>query len=193
MIRTRWLPLGGQPSDLTTESSLSVPKEVSIAPNEKILMVLGRSYISFATLATVGLLVLLGILVTVYFYMPPENKWIMLPLFVFCFLILPPLLYGLGYIYVKGHRYIITNERIVMFRKFIGILLRTVTHDKITDLIVNQGPIGRLCNYGRVSPITAGMIMPMGAVIFSISGVRDPYKVRDSIAELVKTMQSEEQ
>lgn len=80
-----------------------------------------------------------------------------------------------------------------MFRKFIGILLRTVTHDKITDLIVNQGPIGRICNYGRVSLITAGMIMPMGAAIFSISGVRNPYEVRDSIAKLVKAKPSEGQ
>jgi len=64
--------------------------------------------------------------------------------------------------------------------------MRTVTHDKITDIIVNQGPIGRLFNYGRVSPITAGMIMPMGAAIFSISGVKNPYVVRDAIAKLVK-------
>jgi len=185
--------LDKQPSDTSTEFYLSVPKEVSIAPNEKILMVLGRSYISFVTLATFGLLVLGGIIAILNFYMPPEHMWIMFPLSLFCFLILPPLLYGLGYIYVKGHRYMITNERIIMFRKFIGILMRTVTHDKITDLIVNQGPIGRLYNYGRVSPITAGMIMPMGAAIFSISGVRNPYEVRDSIAKLVKTMQPEEQ
>lgn len=181
-----------QYSDIVEGFSLSVPKEVSIAPNEKILMVLGRSYISFVTLATIGLIVLWGILATINFYVPPEHQWLMFPLFLFCLLILPPLFYGLGYIYVKGHRYIITNERIIMFRKFIGILLRTVTHDKITDLIVNQGPIGRICNYGRVAPITAGMIMPMGAAIFSISGVRNPYEVRDSIAKLVKTMQPEE-
>ena len=170
---------------------MSLPREVSVAPDEKVLMVLGRSYISFVTLATVGLLVLLVILTILNFYMPSEHSWIMFPLFLLYFLILPPLLYGLGYIYVRGHRYIITNERIIMFRKFVGILLRTVTHDKITDLIVNQGPIGRLCNYGRVSPITAGMIMPMGAAIFSISGVRNPYEVRDSIAKLVTTMQPE--
>jgi len=180
-------------SDTAEEALLSLPKEVSIAPNEKILMVLGRSYISFATQATVGFLVLGGILATINFYIPSENRWIMFPLSVLFFLILPPLFYGLGYFYVMGHRYIITNERIIMFRKFIGILIRTVTHDKITDIIVNQGPIGRLCNYGRVSPITAGMIMPMGAAIFSISGVRNPYEVRDSITKLLKAMQSEEQ
>jgi len=170
-----------------------VPKEVSIAPNEKILMVLGRSYVSFVTVATIGLIVLGIISAGASLSIPPEYGWIRFPLFVFYFLVLPPLVYGLGYIYVKGHRYIITNERIIMFRKFIGILMRAVSHDKITDLIVNQGPIGRLCNYGRVSPITAGMIMPMGAAIFSISGVRNPYEVRDNIAKLMKAMQPKEQ
>ncbi len=183
--------LNGQPSDLARDVALSVPKEVSITPEEKVLMVLGRSYISFVSLATIGLVVL-WVVVAIINYLPQAYAWILPPLNVFCFLFLPLLLYGLGYVYVKGHRYIITNERIVMFRKFVGILLRTVTHDKITDLIVNQGPIGRLCNYGRVSPITAGMIMPMGAVMFSISGVRSPYQVRDSIAQLVKAMQPEE-
>jgi len=172
--------------------SLSVPREVSIAPNEKVLMVLGRSYISFVTLATVGLAILWVITTIINFYIPEEHRWIMFPLLAVCFLILPPLIYGLGYFYVKGHRYIITNERIIMFRKFIGILLRTVTHDKITDLIVNQGPIGRLCNYGRIFPVTAGMIMPVGGFIFSISGVRNPYEVRDCIARLVQTTQPEE-
>lgn len=171
---------------------MSIPKEVSIAPREKVLIVLGRSYVSFVTLATVGLVILWVSTATINFYVPPEHQWIMSPLLVFCFLILPLLVYGLGYFYVKGHRYIITNERIVMFRKFIGILLRTVTHDKITDLIVNQGPIGRLCNYGRISPVTAGMIMPVGGFIFSISGVRNPYEVRDRIAKLVETVRPEE-
>lgn len=171
---------------------MSIPKEVSIAPREKVLIVLGRSYVSFVTLATVGLVILWVSTATINFYVPPEHQWIMSSLLVFCFLILPLLVYGLGYFYVKGHRYIITNERIVMFRKFIGILLRTVTHDKITDLIVNQGPIGRLCNYGRISPVTAGMIMPVGGFIFSISGVRNPYEVRDRIAKLVETVRPEE-
>jgi len=189
----KWVTgLGGQSSDSVKDVALPVPREVSIVAGEQVLMVLGRSYISFVSLATIGLVVLWVVMAALNFYLPSEVVWILLPLNVFCFVVVPPLLYGLGYVYVKGHRYIITNERIVMFRKFVGILLRTVTHDKITDLIVNQGPIGRLCNYGRVSPITAGMIMPMGAVIFSISGVRSPYEVRDGIARLVKAMEPKE-
>ncbi len=173
-----------------SERQANIPREIVIAPNEKVLMVLERHYISYATIATVGLIVLWFITVIASFTMPSEFRWIMFPIQIFVFLVLPVLVYGLGYLYVKGHRYVITNERIIMFRKFIGILMRTVTHDKITDIIVNQGPIGRLFNYGRVSPITAGMIMPMGAAIFSISGVKNPYEVRDAIAKLVKEITS---
>jgi len=169
-----------------SETEANIPKEVMISPNEKVLMVLERHYISYVTMATIGLIIIWILVASLSFTIPKEYSWIMFPLYVFSFPALPVLVYGLGYVYVKGHRYIITNERIIMFRKFIGILMRTVTHDKITDIIVNQGPIGRLCNYGRVSPITAGMIMPMGAAIFSISGVRNPYEVRDAIAKLVK-------
>ncbi|MEM1565949.1 MAG: PH domain-containing protein [Candidatus Bathyarchaeia archaeon] len=169
-----------------SEKQVSIPREVVIAPNEKVLMVLERHYISYATIATTSLIVIWVITAGATFAAPPEYGWIVFPIQVFVFPVLPVLVYGLGYIYVKGHRYIITNERIIMFRKFIGILMRTVTHDKITDIIVNQGPIGRLLNYGRVSPITAGMIMPMGATIFSISGVKNPYEVRDTIAKLVE-------
>lgn len=168
------------------EKQESLPKEVVITPNEKVLMILGRHYISYVSIATIGIIIIWIMTTALSFTIPPELSWIVFPINIFSFLILPVLVYGLGYIYVKGHRYIITNERIIMFRKFIGILMRTVTHDKITDIVVNQGPIGRLCNYGRVSPITAGMIMPMGAAIFSISGVRNPYEVRDAIARLVK-------
>jgi membrane protein YdbS with pleckstrin-like domain len=169
-----------------SETSANIPKEVIIAPNERVLMVLERHYVSYVTIATIGLIIIWFITAGLSLAAPLEYGWVVFPIQVFVFLFLPVLVYGLGYVYVKGHRYVITNERIIMFRKFIGILMRTVTHDKITDIIVNQGPIGRLVNYGRVSPITAGMIMPMGAAIFSISGVKNPYEVRDAIAKLVK-------
>lgn len=88
----------------TSEGShLTIPKEIFIAPNEKILMVLERTYISFVTIATVGLLVIAGALLILNFTILKENQWVMLPLAVFFFIILPPILYGLGYIYVKGH------------------------------------------------------------------------------------------
>jgi len=168
----------------------SLPKEITLMPNEKVFMILKRCYTSFATLATLGLVVLWVIVgVAVWFPQVSQSQYLYL-LYAFAFVILPILLYGLGYFYVKGHVYVITSERTIMFRKFIGILMRTVTHDKITDIMVNQGPFGRLLNYGRIAPITAGMIMPMGAFFVSLSGVKNPYEARDKIAELVKAAPS---
>ncbi|MEM2337274.1 MAG: PH domain-containing protein [Candidatus Bathyarchaeia archaeon] len=131
-----------------------IPKEVVIAPNEKVLMILKRHYVSYVTVATIGLIVIWFITASITLALPPEYGLIKFPMLVFVFLVLPVLVYGLGYIYVRGHRYIITNERIIMFRKFIGILMRTVTHDKITDLIVNQGPLARWLNYGSITPLS---------------------------------------
>ena len=168
---------------------MSLPKEVTLAPDEKVLMVLGRVYVSFAVLVTIGLIVLSIVLSIIWVAAGPHlHTDIIYPLYLFslfCFICLPILLYGLGYFYAKGHRYIITNHRIIMFRKFIGILIRSVACDKITDIIVSQGPFGRIFNYGSISPMTAGITMPFGLAILSLSGVRNPYEVRDGIAKLL--------
>lgn len=161
---------------------MSVPKEVTLAPDEKVLMVQKRVYVSFAVIVTVGLIILAIILVVASPYLPMD---IIYPLYLFCFICLTILLYGLGYFYAEGHRYIITNHRIIMFRKFIGILIRSVARDKVTDIIVSQGPFGRIFNYGSISPMTAGVTMPFGLAILSLSGVRNPYEVRDSITKLL--------
>lgn len=166
---------------------MSVPKEITLAPDEKVLMVLGRVYVSFAVIVTVGLIILSIILLIATPFLPAG---IIYPLYLFCFVCLPILLYGLGYFYAKGHRYIITNHRIIMFRKFIGILIRSVTGDKITDIVVSQGPFGRIFNYGGISPMTAGITMPFGMAILSLSGVRNPYEVRDSIAKLIALLEA---
>jgi len=78
-------------------------------------MVLERHYVSYVTMATVGLIVIWIIIGGVSLAVSLEYRWITFPIQVFAFLVLPVLVYGLGYIYVKGHRYIITNERIVSY------------------------------------------------------------------------------
>lgn len=169
---------------------MSVPKEVTLAPDEKVLMVLERVYVSFAVIVTIGLTVIAIVLSIIWVVVGPSIPTdIIYPLYLFslfCFTCLPILLYGLGYLYVKGHRYIITDHRIIMFRKFIGIIIRSVACDKITDIIVSQGPFGRIFNYGGISPMTAGITMPFGLAILSLSGVRNPYDVRDGIAKLLE-------
>ncbi len=79
-----------------------MPKEVTLAPDEKVLMVLGRVYVSFAVLVTIGLIVLAIVLSIIWvvagpslhghhipallvflvlLYLPPDSSiWIRVPL-----------------------------------------------------------------------------------------------------------------
>lgn len=62
-----------------------------------------------------------------------------------------------GYFYVRGHLYILTDKRIIVFRKFITASVRELTYDEITDIIVNQGPFARWLNYGSITPLSPGV------------------------------------
>lgn len=57
--------------------------------------------------------------------------------------------------YRRGHRYYITNYRVIMKKGFISKEEREVVYDKITDLYIHQGLLGRIFNYGTVIPISA--------------------------------------
>ncbi len=62
-----------------------------------------------------------------------------------------------GYFYVQGHLYVLTNRRIILLRKFVTISIREIAYSEITDIIVNQGPVARLLNYGSVTPLSPGV------------------------------------
>jgi len=57
--------------------------------------------------------------------------------------------------YRRGHVYIITNYRIVMKKGFVRREEREIMYDKIADVYVNQGIMGRIFNFGTVIPISA--------------------------------------
>lgn len=57
--------------------------------------------------------------------------------------------------YRRGHIYILTDYRIIMKKKFISREEREITYDKITDIHVRQGILGRIFNYGTIVPISA--------------------------------------
>jgi hypothetical protein len=58
-------------------------------------------------------------------------------------------------VYRRGHIYIITNYRVVTKKRFIRKEERELMYDKITDVYVNQGIIGRIFNFGTVIPVSA--------------------------------------
>ncbi|MCX8171002.1 MAG: PH domain-containing protein, partial [Candidatus Bathyarchaeota archaeon] len=57
-------------------------------------------------------------------------------------------------IYRRGHKYFLTNYRIITVKKFIGKETREIMYDKIADIYVDQGFLGRIFNYGTIIPIS---------------------------------------
>lgn len=58
-------------------------------------------------------------------------------------------------IYRRGHRYYLTNYRIIMRKGFISKEEREIMYNKITDIHIQQGLLGRIFNYGTITPISA--------------------------------------
>jgi hypothetical protein len=58
-------------------------------------------------------------------------------------------------VYRRGHVYIITNYRIITKKEFVLKEERELMYDKITDVTVSQGILGRIFNFGTVTPISA--------------------------------------
>ncbi|HEB37659.1 MAG TPA: PH domain-containing protein, partial [Thermoplasmatales archaeon] len=56
--------------------------------------------------------------------------------------------------YVKSHRYIITNLRIIFKGGIIKKRERTLRYDKITDVDGEQGILGQIFGFGTIIPIT---------------------------------------
>jgi len=119
-------------------------------------LLIGVFWVSKMPLFYMVLLGLAGTLLELYFLTPYKINFIPKPL-IKVWLLVPAALIGLFLIeaYRKGHRYFVTNYRIVMIKKFIGKEMREIMYDKITDIHINQGVLGRIFNYGTITPISA--------------------------------------
>ncbi len=56
--------------------------------------------------------------------------------------------------YRRGHRYLITDRRIVLAKTFWGRTARELHYDKIADLIVTTSFWGRRLHYGTIIPVS---------------------------------------
>ena len=99
-----------------------------------------------------ALFVLIGILLTfiqVYFSLDSEFKTMNMILFVIG-------IFGmiLTELYRRSHLYTITSKRIILENEFIGRNTRELFYDKINDLVLKQGFIGKVFDYGSIIPLT---------------------------------------
>jgi membrane protein YdbS with pleckstrin-like domain len=142
----------------------SIPPQVSLLQNEKIIMRLERRYASIFTsilsFITTTLLISIGSIirdVAQYAQSLEAFFWIAIYLIIIGFACFFALMALIGYFYVRGHLYILTNRRIILFRKFITISVREIAYSEITDIIMNQGPIARILSYGSITPLSPGV------------------------------------
>ncbi|MEM3584596.1 MAG: PH domain-containing protein, partial [Nitrososphaerales archaeon] len=57
--------------------------------------------------------------------------------------------------YRRGHAFYVTDQRIISELRFLSYKRRELTYDKINDLALTKGILGRIFNYGTIFPITA--------------------------------------
>ncbi|MGQ9506245.1 MAG: PH domain-containing protein [Candidatus Bathycorpusculaceae bacterium] len=142
----------------------TIPPQVSLLKGEKIIMRLQRRYASIFTsilsfIATALLLSLSSVIRNLAQYSQSLEVyfWLFIYLIIVGFACLFALMALVGYFYVRGHLYILTNRRIILFRKFITISVREIAYSEITDIIMNQGPIARILKYGSITPLSPGV------------------------------------
>ena len=120
-------------------------------------LLIGVLWVSKMPLLYMILLGAAGTLLEVYFLAPYETfLFIQKPLVKLYLLALAAIIgFFLIEIYRRGHKYFITNYRIVTIKKFIRKEMREIMYDKITDVYLDQGILGRIFNFGTIIPISA--------------------------------------
>lgn len=191
--------------EISEDLGKSIPKQISLRPDEKVTMILKRRYPSIVSSLFTAFAFFIWIIgrsvVRFTVTIPPDQLWIINYLGIVVVVVggVLAIVLLIGYFYVKGHLYVVTNKRILVFRKFIGITVREVAHREVTDIVVNQGPLARLLNYGSVSPMSPGVRTPytlpypfmrrglVGPRV-SLKDVSDPCKVASNLSGLIRSV-----
>lgn len=172
----------------------SVKLEFSLLPKEKILafytpvdMAFAGEYLTAIILCVVGMLLSLAPFIYIL-------GWLLFICGVILFIVI--------YFYARGHKYCITNKRIIISKTFITREIRELSYDKITDIAIKQGLLGRLFNFGTIIPLTASglgtssyfvtdskgriiksIVEPATESYYALKGIEDPLKAKDLISK----------
>lgn len=144
----------------------------------------------------------LGTLLEIYLYPEPVTKPVTLLFFAVLGLILMDA-------YRRGHKFLLTNYRVVAVKKFIVRDVKEIMYDEISQVYLHQGLLGRLLNYGTIILIPkSGFIyggdklratapgaedlggkrdldMAKNRLCFSLHGIPNPKKVRGIICSRI--------
>ncbi|MEM2866780.1 MAG: PH domain-containing protein [Candidatus Hadarchaeales archaeon] len=121
-----------------------LPKVFSTLPDEKVLRVLRPERLAFLWLFLgMGVLTAVGVAFLPFF----------LPVGLFL-TAMGVLGFVASFLYSGAFTYYLTSKRILLYRKFITISSRQIQYDDLSDVVVDQGIVGRLFGFGNVIPIT---------------------------------------
>jgi hypothetical protein len=93
--------------------------------------------------------------------------------------------------HAKGFEFVVTNRRIVIFKKFLSITCRDVIMGKICEVSIFQMMTGRMANFGTIKIGTKGFEnMRMYIDLQAIQGVADAPKEKDEIMNVILHFQN---
>lgn len=84
-------------------------------------------------------------------------------------------------LYAGSHTFYITNERIILKKRFIQRDSREIFYEKISDVSLHQGIFGRIFNFGNVVPVTQSGFGMGSSTSFAGAGASTGKKVRFGI------------
>lgn len=113
-----------------------------------IAVIIGLLEISLKLAFLLTVMGVLGVAIVKYFDLGLNG-------YTFMYIIYSLSIIGLTDFYRRAHKYYITNLRIVSAKEFITHEYREVTFDKISDIVLKQGVLGRIFSFGSLIPITA--------------------------------------
>ncbi len=171
-----------------------------------VAVVIGLLEVSLKLTVLFTVMGVLGVAIVEYFNLGLNG-------YTFMYIIYSMLIIGLTDIYRRAHKYYITNFRIISAKEFITHEYREVTLDKISDVVLKQGVLGRIFGFGSLIPITAsgfglgsdfsmaggGVLgkgvgvgigggksvnVPRGRSYFILYGVRKPREVLNLISQI---------
>ncbi len=57
-------------------------------------------------------------------------------------------------LYRRGHRYFMTDQRLVLSKNFVTETTRELRYDRISDLIMSTGVLGKIFHFGSIIPVS---------------------------------------
>jgi len=170
---------------------LKFEKYYDLAPDEKIYKVYSRKRMS----SYCGLLSFVYVVIMIIFQLSDltdlfinniQSSISLIVGFILFFTCVIFLLIPVSKYHSKGFEYLVTDRRIIMFKKFINIRLRDAIMGKITEVSLGQQIVGRVADFGTIKIGTKGFeSRKIASYLLSINGVPNSPKEKDEILNII--------